>query len=538
MSAALPVIQAAREACPACPYYAVCPLAPVFLQTEAPRGERKPHPHGRTLEMFLSRGRTSSANFERDLLGAMSGADEGLALIAGCLLAQQHWDEPARLVSLLETINDRAARAAGRSSERRELTPLEEHLQRAAALLQHPDVPRLLSAEARLKRPDREVTVFEAMRLMSRLIAGEPPATWWLNAVHPDDRPAFEASFVMRDKGAGDDSLTAGSLDLFFSARAGSRSLVFYYRRDAATMKQALLAVTSVRADSLLKRLFKVFDTDRKKTHRLFGKICRGLNNGYKDLDKKMLWEGLKQLEREHLVILALYAPRLGKFVEKRAKFAGLYRLVKFLHLNVESEAPSEHRESGGAHRSDGEGRSETGAKKAHEHVFDRREQVGTILETYGKEPFLKLCRALFGIAEAYRPGPDSADIIYKIGEVCYLLTAVEGFNPKGLEVSLAGRNPLAFIAYGLQPAAPKEAGPGRRYRRMVEARARVEQREASNGDADQKRELLRAIDQGLLYMAKIHGFETVDALGRAASQGPMSASSDARPGATGAGKP
>src|SRR5438094_9378641 len=91
---ALPVIAAAREACPACPYYAVCPLAPVFLQTEAPPGERKPHPHGRTLDLFLDRMRKSSDNHERDLLAAMSGEDEGLALIAGCLLPQQHFADP------------------------------------------------------------------------------------------------------------------------------------------------------------------------------------------------------------------------------------------------------------------------------------------------------------------------------------------------------------------------------------------------------------------------------------------------------------
>ena len=84
---ALPILLAAREACPACPYYNVCPLAPVMLQAEAPPGERRPHPHGRTLELFMARLRKASEFPERDLLAAMSGADEGLALVSGCLLA-------------------------------------------------------------------------------------------------------------------------------------------------------------------------------------------------------------------------------------------------------------------------------------------------------------------------------------------------------------------------------------------------------------------------------------------------------------------
>jgi hypothetical protein len=47
-----------------------------------------------------------------------------------------------------------------------------------------------------------------------------------------------------------------GSIDLFFTARAGGRSAVFYYRRDASSGKQALVPAESVRADSLLKRMF------------------------------------------------------------------------------------------------------------------------------------------------------------------------------------------------------------------------------------------------------------------------------------------
>jgi hypothetical protein len=337
-SGPLPIVAAAREACAACPYFSVCPLAPLFMQVEAPRGERKVHPHARTLDLFLRRLRAETPTFERDLLGLMNGEDEGLALISGCLLATQYWDEPDRLARLLETIQSRAARG----SAPRELSKLEEQLQRAAAIGQHQTVPSLLRGTFRLHRPDREVSTYEAIRLLSRLIDGESPAIWWNEAVAEEDRPAFEASFALRDKsGDGEESQhSTGSLDLFFSARAPGRSVVFYYRRDGLSGKQALVPVESVRADSLLKRMVKVFDTDQKKTHRLFAKICRSLNNGYRQLDKKMLWVGLKQLDKEHLVVLAMYAPRLARFVEKRAEFPGLYRLVKFLHLNVADDGP------------------------------------------------------------------------------------------------------------------------------------------------------------------------------------------------------
>jgi len=491
---ALPILMAAREACPACPYYNVCPLAPVMLQAEARPGERRPHPHGRTLELFMARLRKASEFPERDLLAAMSGEDEGLALVSGCLLAVANQADPSKLRILLESINARAAR----SEKVRLLSTFEEHLQRAAALAQDPGVPSLLRGPFRLRRPDREVTAYEALRLIARLVAGESPALWWLEAVHEEDRPAFEASFVVRDRTPGEDSATGpGSIDCFFTARAGGRSAVFYYRRDSESRKQALVPAEGVRADSLLKRMFKVFDSDARKTHRLFAKLCRGLNNGYKTLDKKMLWEGLKSLEREHLVVLALYAPRLAKFVEKRAQFRGLYRLVKFLHMNVADD--------------------ENGIP-AHVKVFERRAQVGTILDMYGKESFLKLCRYLFGIAEAYRPGPGSADLIFKIGEVAYLLTAVQGFNPRGLEIALAGTNALAFTAYGLQPPLGKEGGALYRYKRLLAARERVLGLPAE-GKAD-KGALLRAIDQGFAYMAVVHGYEDVAAFAKAVLSG------------------
>jgi hypothetical protein len=488
------VIASAREACQACPYVGVCPLAPLFIETEAPPGGRKPHPHGRTLALFLERLRSVSARPERELVEAMGGADEGAALVAGCLLAQHYWEEREPVRRLLEQINARGPQA-------RELSSFEEHLQRAAALLQDPAIPPLLRGRFRLRRPDREVTAYEAVRLVARLVGGEMPAVWWHDAVAAEDRPAFEASFQLREKdgGSSDESSSGrGSLDLFFTARAGKRSSVFYYRRDGAG-KQAIVPIEGVRPDSLLKRLFKVFDTDAKKTHRVFAKIARYLNNGYKGLDKRMLYEGIKRLEREQLIVLALYAPRLAKYIEKRASFPGLYRLTKFLHQNVADEETED---------------AEAPRRTAHEKIFERRAQVGTIIETYGKDTFKEFCRYVFRIAEAYHPGPASADLIFRIGEVAYFLTAVEGFNPKGLELSLAGTNPIAFIAYGLQPAAK---APRRRFEQLQKARATAGAAGGANG-------LVGAIDQGLTYMAKIHGYRDVKDFERGLAEGPRPA--------------
>ncbi|MHC4393347.1 MAG: hypothetical protein ACYS22_18800, partial [Planctomycetota bacterium] len=453
---------------------------------------------------YVDQLRLETDRVERELLEVLSSREEELQLIAGCLLAETFWDSPERLVRLLEGI-------AAKGPMARKLTSFEEHVMRAAALLQDPAVPPLLRGRYQLRRGDREVSVYEAIRLVTRLIGGEMPAVWFTEAVAEEDRAGFEASFVLREKagggdragfeasfvlrekaGGGDESSVAGALDLFFSARARATSAVFYYRRGGHG-KQAIVAIDAIRPDSLLKRMFKVFHTDQLKTHRLFAKIARFLNNGFKGLDKKMLWEGLKQLTKEQQIVLALYAPRLGKYIEKRAKFPGLYRLSKFLHRNV-----TDKKDEG---------------KAAHEKVFEQREIVSGILEVYGRETFKKFCRYVFRIAEATPQGPQWSDLIFKIGEVGYFLTAVEGFNPAGLELSLRGKNPIAFIAYGMQPKA--KTGPERRLVRLQEVRSRFR----SEPDSEVRDDLLHAIDVGLTYLAWIHGFDDIEALEAGAKQ-------------------
>ncbi len=510
------VIASCRDACPACPYFAVCPVGPVFLEAEARPGERRRHPQGKTLGAFLERLRTVSSRWERDVLQAMADPDEGKALVAGCLLAEGLFDEPDRMHRLLEGLATRAGHAASAAAPGDVVRGgpgkrLEDQLLRASAFLQDPSAAPYLGAPFRLARPDREVTAYEAVRLTTRLLAGDlSPAEWWASAVHPDDRPAFEASFMLRDvpgEGRG--------LDLFFSARAGGRSSVFYLRRDAEG-KQAVVPIEGVRPDSLLKRVFKVFEGDARKCHRLFAKICRHFNNDFKRIDKRSLWEGLKQLPRDDMVSLSIYAPKLAKYIEKRADFVGLYRLVKFLH------------------RTRAHGEDET-ATTAHANVYLHRESFLGVFEHVGKERFKDLCRAIFRMAETYRPHPAMADIIFKVGEVAYFLTALMGLNARGLEVSLEGTNAMAFIAYGLQPASER---PELRYRRLMKARARVEAMPAgeapgdgltesgsdagsgpdgtespgSAGKASTRRDLLESIDLGLAYMAAMHGYESVEA--------------------------
>ena len=97
----LGVIAEARAACPSCPSYAVCPVAPLFLQTEGHHGERKRHPHAAVLARHLERLRAISPRYERELLAAMGGPDEELALVAGCLACEAFWDEPERLWPVL-----------------------------------------------------------------------------------------------------------------------------------------------------------------------------------------------------------------------------------------------------------------------------------------------------------------------------------------------------------------------------------------------------------------------------------------------------
>ena len=479
------LIAEARAACPACSYHAICPVAPLFLQTEAKPGERKRHPHGAVLRDYLERLAEGSPRFERDLLGALGGDDEGLALVAGCLLAEAFWAEPQRLRRLLEGIAQRGPQA-------RPLNAFEEQLIRAGALLQDPEVPPLLRGRYRLKRGDREVTAYEAVRLVTQLVGGETSTAWSTEAVATADRSGFDASFVLR----GDDDVdgaaggTTGGVDLFFSARFGPHSSVFHYRRDGRG-EQSVVALEQMRPDTLLARLFDVFHTDRLRTHRLFAKICRFLNNTFKELDKKRLRAGLEHLEREQQIVLALYAPRLAKTIEKRARFPGLHRLAKFLHRSLADKDDAE--------------------TSSHAKIFAQRAAASDLIDAYGQQEFKEFCSYVFRLAEATPSGPQWSDLILKIGEVAYYLTALEGLNSAGLEMSLRGRNALAFVAYGLQPAA---GSPARRLARLNRVRARIA------GLDDPPKGLLGACDQGLRYMAKIHGFESVDAMEEAVETG------------------
>lgn len=476
-SESLHLIKEARATCSACPLYHVCPLAPLFLQTNAlPRPE---HPHKRTLAAFLLRLRELTTEPQRQLLEAMASNDEPLALVASCMLAVSLWDNPGRLRQLLTSIRDK-------STTPRQLSPLENHLQRAGALLVDKRTTNLLVGTYRMHRGEREASVYEAMRLVTRLIAGEPPEVWLETAVSSEDRAGFNASFVLRQIGA--DAKTS-SLDLFFTARAGSKSSVFYYRRSHRGT-QSINPISAIRPDSLLQRLFKVFDTDARKTHRLFAKIARYLNNHYRDLDKHKLWQGLQQLSREHQIILSLYAPKLAKFVEQRAQLPGLYRLTKFLHRHLRTtEAPED---------------------SSHSKLFQDRAQVASIMELYAKDAFKDFCRHVFRISESFKPSAATSDLIFRIGEATYYVTAMAGLNAAGLEFGLQGANPMAYIAYGLQPVSKN---PRRRWLRLQSVRARLV-------DADAPAGLVEAVDQGCLYMAAMHGHEDVDAFRAALEQG------------------
>ena len=105
----------------------------------------------------------------------------------------------------------------------------------------------------------------------------------------------------------------------------------------------------------------------------------------------------------------------------------------------------------------------------------------------------------LFRLNASYEKRVYTTPTYLKIGEAAYLLTAMAGWNPKGLEIELKqGRKALALVAYGLQP-------PGKWSKIRVGKIQRAHDRMVDGG----KDRLVRAAETGMKYMARLHGYDS-----------------------------
>lgn len=468
-----PVSKAVRRTCDAvcrqCELAAVCAMAPTFLRLGAGRGERRPHPSAEELSSVALVLRGSDPSCSRGLLKAMADPDPARAHAAGCLLASVWWDTPEKIVPFIEAI---AEKAGGKSP--RPLASYEGQIVRVAALLQPPGLGALLSRPHPVGRAEdpEEVDAYGAIRAIASLLSRELTPAEWAGALEAADPLATRCSFVLREPDEGE------TLDLFFAARLGGKTAVFYLRRDAAG-DERLTSIDAVRVSSILARLFKVFDSDERKCYRLFAKICRYLNKHAEEFSAARLLEGFRSLTKDDLFVLAMYAPNLARLMERQLEWNGLYRLVKYLH-NFKGVWPQEP------------GR----ASEAHAKVFSHRRKLLDLVQGIGRDTFKDFCRTLFRIAAAFHDAPHLSSVMFRLGEVAYFMTALVGLNPKGLEISLEGENPLAYIAYGMQP--PSKT-PEKRYQRL----RRVAERFAGSSPE------VNSVRQGLYYMAKTHGFQS-----------------------------
>lgn len=504
-----------REACGACGYRRLCAFAPVKLQIEAHAAEqaggavaakKTKHRHAPVLDQGLARLAALDGPWERALARLLFGREKD-ALLAGCLLARAWRRDHAPLRALLaytlercEVERQKEELAAHGSDDATGLAPgqgvapevlqarmFRGHVLRLASFFPDEDV-LVAMQELLVLAPDDEgrIDQLEAVAALALLIGRRLPGAKWIRALEKDAKGPFRATFAARDPGG-------GAVDLFFPYRRGKRRSYLYLRRDPGQVER-LTSVDKIRIDSLLYRVFLVFGPDEHKTHRVFKELCRHLNVRAGKFNANHVLAGFQRLSRDDLLLLAVYAPALARAVGHYLELDDLHQLVKLLYaLRGES------------------GRRGEAKTSAHEQVVRRRDEWERLVRALGAETIKQVFALLFRLNASYVRRIYTTPTYLKIGEVAYLLTALSGWNPKGLEVELKqGKKALAFVAYGLQPPSKWSRV---RVGKLQRARLRAE-------DKGQD-ELVRAAEQGQRYMALLHGYDRFDDLARdAAAEG------------------
>lgn len=497
------VVTELRELCGACAYRRICAFAPVKLQIERRAKHGAEHRHQPVLRRGLQRLEKLGGEWEAALVRQLAGREKD-ALLAACLLAERWRKHPKGARRLIEYTAERcdvdrlkAELAETPSRETVGLQPgqgidpaaLQERafrgqVLRLGAFFADPDVLGALQ-EILVLGPDDDgrLDQNEAVAVLALLIGRKMPAERWIKGLEKDAKGPFRATFASRDPGN-------GGLDLFFPYRRGKRRSYLYYRREADGSER-VSSVDKVRIDSLLHRLFVVFHSDEMKTHRVFKELCRHVNVRAGRYNVDHVLAGFNRLDRDDLLLLGIYAPALARAVGHFLGIAGYHRLIKFLYaLRSESGRRGEEKVT------------------AHEKVIQNEPTWNGLVAELGPDLIKSVFTVLFRLNASYKRRPYTTPTYLKIGEVAYLLTALAGWNPKGLELELKqGKKPLAFVAYGLQP-------PGKWSRVRVGKLHRAHDRALDGSDEA----LTRAVEQGMRYMALRHGKEDFAALERAAA--------------------
>ncbi len=493
-----------REACGGCAYRRVCAFAPAKLQIEMHAEKRAKHRHSPVLERGLAKLRELDGPWQRGLV-RMLALREKDALLAGCLLAAAWRKEPDALHDLMGYVVERCdvealKEAAAGASERDDgkLKPGEgikpDALQarmfrgqvlRVASFFRDEEVLTGMQELLVLDADDEgRLFQYEAVAAVALLIGKRLPGAKWIKALERDAPGPFRATFASRDPGQG------GAIDVFFPYRRGKRRSYLYLRRDPGGAER-LSSVDKIQIDSLLYRMFLVFGSDELKTHRIFKEMCRHLNVRAGTYNVNHILAGFERMSRDDLLLLGIYAPALARAVGHFLRSEDFHELVKLLY----------------ALRSEG-GRRGDGRVPAHEKVVAQRDEWRRLIGRLGPDLVKSVFAVLFRLNASYVQRPYTTPTYLKIGEVAYLLTALSGWNPKGLEIELKqAKKPLAFVAYGLQP-------PGKWSKLRVGKLARAKER-AQQRDADG---LVRAVEAGQRYMALLHGQKTWDDLLAAAA--------------------
>lgn len=490
-----------RQQCSHCGYRRVCAFAPVKLQIERRRDRKLRHRALPLLKKGLQDLSQVEGDWEAALVAMLAGSEKD-ALLAGCLLSELHRKKPRKVLELVEyaiercDVDELKAEVATGSTSRESgaLQPGEGldpdrllrnmfrgQLLRMISFFGDADVLAGLQ-ELLVLDADEEgrLVQAEAVAVLSLLIGRQMDPNRWVKSLAKDAAGPFQATFAYR-------APDHGGLDLFFPYRRGKRRSYLYYRR-GPDGSERLSSVDKVRIDSLLHRIFLVFEGDAAKTHRVFKELCRHINVRAGEYNANHVLEGFQRLDRDDLLLLGVYAPALARAVGHFLGLEGYHHLIKFLYeLRSESGRRGDRRVA------------------AHEKVVQERDRWFDLVEDFGAEMIKDVFSVLFRLNASYKRRIYTTPTYLKIGEVAYLLTALSGWNPKGLQQELKqGRKALAFVAFGLQPPGRHSKGRVGKMRRAYERLLDV------SGASD---ELTRAMEQGMRYMGALHGYNEFDDL-------------------------
>jgi hypothetical protein len=132
---------------------------------------------------------------------------------------------------------------------------------------------------------------------------------------------------------------------------------------------------------------------------------------------------------------------------------------------------------------------------EAWQKVYAARKEWAETVELVGVDVVRELFGLLFRLNTVYRRTIYTTDTYIKLGEAAYLLTALSGWNARGLDMEIATtKKAIGLIAYGFQPPDKWSA---LRVKKFARAKERIQ--------ADS--ELLRAVDVGMKVMARLHGY-------------------------------